>query len=84
MRQTKTTKIKEPISSDLSLLAFLNLKRFEDDQTNLKKFGAIFGDGAQTGCNSVTNPGTLFLPNAAIYPTKNVGGIVDNELGKLT
>ena len=52
-------------------------------QTNLKKFGAIFGDGAQTGCNSVTNPGTLFLPNSAIYPTKNVGGIVDNELGKI-
>ena len=27
--------------------------------TGVKKFGAILGDGAQTGCNTVTNPGTL-------------------------
>jgi NDP-sugar pyrophosphorylase family protein len=38
--------------------------------TGLKKLGCIFGDHCQTGCNSVTNPGTLLgkgcmlLPNA--------------------
>ena len=27
--------------------------------TNLVKFGAIIGDGTQTGCNTVINPGCL-------------------------
>lgn len=27
--------------------------------TNLRKFGAILGDSVETGCNSVTSPGTL-------------------------
>lgn len=51
-------------------------------ETNLKKFGAIFGDFCQTGCNSVTNPGTVFLPYSAVFPTKNIGGIVENKMLK--
>ena len=31
--------------------------------TGLRKLGAIFGDGSQTGCNSVTNPGTILEKN---------------------
>ncbi|MCL2789291.1 MAG: hypothetical protein FWD79_01460 [Desulfobulbus sp.] len=50
--------------------------------TGMKKLGAIIGDDSQTGCNSVTNPGTilgpdsLLMPNttapAGVYPRKSV------------
>ena len=36
--------------------------------TGLRKFGAVLGDGAQTGCNSVTNPGTLLGPDSILMP----------------
>lgn len=42
----------------------------------LKKFGAIFGNRAQSGCNSVTNPGTILLPGASILPCSNARQIV--------
>lgn len=45
-------------------------------ETGLRKFGAILGDGAQTGCNSVTNPGTLLGKNAAVYPCTNAHGYI--------
>lgn len=35
--------------------------------TGLAKLGAILGDGVQTGCNSVLNPGCLVGKNALIY-----------------
>jgi acetyltransferase-like isoleucine patch superfamily enzyme len=37
--------------------------------TGLKKLGAIFGDRCQTGCNSVTNPGTLLGKKCVLMPT---------------
>ena len=40
--------------------------------TGLRKFGAILGDGVQTGCNSVTNPGTVVGPNSLICPCVSV------------
>jgi len=36
--------------------------------TGLKKLGAILADGVQTGCNSVTNPGTLFGKRTHLMP----------------
>jgi NDP-sugar pyrophosphorylase family protein len=36
--------------------------------TGLKKLGAIFGDRCQTGCNSVTNPGTLMGKKSVLMP----------------
>ncbi len=36
--------------------------------SGLRKFGAILADGVQTGCNSVTNPGTLIGPRSMILP----------------
>jgi NDP-sugar pyrophosphorylase family protein len=36
--------------------------------SGLRKFGAILGDRAQTGCNSVTNPGTLISPDGILMP----------------
>ncbi|MEN8141724.1 MAG: hypothetical protein ABFR97_10945 [Thermodesulfobacteriota bacterium] len=36
--------------------------------SGLRKLGAIVGDGVQTGCNSVTNPGTLLGPGTMLLP----------------
>ena len=36
--------------------------------TGLKKLGAILGDRVQTGCNSVTSPGTLIGPDSFLMP----------------
>lgn len=36
--------------------------------SGLRKFGAILGDNVQTGCNSVTNPGTLIGPRSMVLP----------------
>ena len=36
--------------------------------SGLRKLGAILGDRVQTGCNSVTNPGTLIGPEGILMP----------------
>lgn len=36
--------------------------------SGLRKLGAILGDRVQTGCNSVTNPGTLLGPETILMP----------------
>src|ERR1700687_2493506 len=36
--------------------------------TGLKKFGAIIGDRAEIGCNSVINPGSLIGRHTVLYP----------------
>ncbi len=43
-------------------------------ETGLRKFGAILGDKAEVGCNSVLNPGTLLGPRALIAPCTSFGG----------
>lgn len=50
--------------------------RGEKVRTGLRKFGAIIGDGAQLGCNSVTNPGTLINPQVFCLPCINIKGVV--------
>jgi UDP-N-acetylglucosamine diphosphorylase / glucose-1-phosphate thymidylyltransferase / UDP-N-acetylgalactosamine diphosphorylase / glucosamine-1-phosphate N-acetyltransferase / galactosamine-1-phosphate N-acetyltransferase len=42
--------------------------------TGLRKFGAIIGDGAETGCNSVTTPGTLLAKGVLLYPNGTARG----------
>jgi len=44
--------------------------------TGLIKFGAILGDRAVTGCNSVLNPGTVVGRNAMIYACASVRGFI--------
>ena len=41
--------------------------------TGLRKMGAVLGDGVQTGCNSVTNPGTLLGPESLVLPGVTAG-----------
>lgn len=36
--------------------------------TGLKKLGAILGDRVQTGCNSVTSPGSMIGPDSFLMP----------------
>lgn len=56
-----------------------------DFQTNLRKFGAILGDNADVGCNSVLNPGTIIGKNTRIYPLTSVRGVIpENKIVKST
>ena len=43
-------------------------------KTGLRKLGAILGDRTETGCNSVTSPGTLLGKGSLVYPCVNVPG----------
>ena len=45
-------------------------------ETGRKKVGAMLGDFAEVGCNSVLNPGTVVGRNAQIYPVSCVRGVV--------
>ena len=49
-------------------------------ETGLKKFGAIIGDNAEIGCNSVLNPGSVIGRGARIYPLSSVRGFVHESI----
>ena len=44
--------------------------------TGLSKLGAILGDRAEVGCNSVLNPGCVLGADTSIYPLSSVRGYV--------
>jgi NDP-sugar pyrophosphorylase family protein len=44
--------------------------------TGLRKFGALLGDHADIGCNSVLNPGSIIGRGSIIYPCTNWRGIL--------
>ena len=44
--------------------------------TGLEKFGAVVGDHAQVGCNSVVSPGSFIGRNAWIYPCTSWRGVL--------
>ena len=56
--------------------------------TGLRKFGALLGDFAEVGCNSVLNPGTIIGRHSVIYPNVNwrsilpANMIVKNKAGQ--
>lgn len=47
--------------------------------TGLRKFGAILGTNAQTGCNSVLSPGTLLMPDAVVMPCQHFRGTMHRK-----
>lgn len=47
--------------------------------TGLTKFGAILGDRAQTGCNSVLNPGTVLGRDSLVYACAAVRGYIPHR-----
>ena len=55
----------------------------ETVQTGRKKVGAMLGDFAEIGCNSVLNPGTVIGRNSSVYPLSCVRGTVaENSIYK--
>jgi NDP-sugar pyrophosphorylase family protein len=42
--------------------------------TGLRKFGAVLGDDAKTGCNTVLNPGVLMGPGSVTYTNASLRG----------
>ena len=44
--------------------------------TGIKKVGAMLGDFADVGCNSVLNPGTVIGRGSNVYPTSCVRGVI--------
>lgn len=44
--------------------------------TGLRKFGALIGDHAEIGCNTVLNPGSIIGRNSVIYPNTNWRGVL--------
>lgn len=52
-------------------------------ETGLRKFGAMLGDGADVGCGTVFNPGTVVGKNSIIYPLSMVREFVpENSIYK--
>lgn len=45
-------------------------------ETGRKKVGAVLGDFADIGCNSVLNPGTIIGRYTSVYPLSSVRGAV--------
>ena len=55
----------------------------ESIDTGLKKFGAIIGDRAEIGCNSVLSPGSIIGRDTIIYPGTSWRGVLpNNSIGK--
>lgn len=54
----------------------VNMKTVSGEKypTGLKKLGAILGDYAKAGCNSVLQPGTCLFPHAKVYPCESFSG----------
>jgi len=50
--------------------------KIEGVDTGRRKFGSIFGDKAQTGCNAVPNPGTLMAKGTFCLPCSTPKGYI--------
>ena len=46
-----------------------------DYETGLRKIGGILADGADVGCGSVINPGTVIGKNTSVYPLTPLRGV---------
>ncbi len=44
--------------------------------TGLSKLGALLGDGAETGCNAVLQPGTILGKRSVVLPAVAFGGVL--------
>jgi NDP-sugar pyrophosphorylase family protein len=48
-------------------------------ETGIRKLGAILGDHAEVGCNSVLNPGTVIGRHSIVYPLSSVKGYIPEK-----
>lgn len=65
------TKIANLKMTGSQVILNINGQKYE---TGLRKFGAILADGVETGCNSVTTPGSLLAKNVLLYPNSTARG----------
>ena len=65
------------VKSDRSLVVIRSGE--EKIPTGIKKVGAMLGDYAEIGCNSVLNPGTIIGRHTNVYPTSCVRGVVPGD-----
>lgn len=69
------------VKSDKKLVVVKDPEGFIE--TGRKKVGAMLGDFAEIGCNSVLNPGTVIGRHSSVYPTSCVRGVVpENSIYK--
>lgn len=52
-----------------TIILKIEKKKYE---TGLRKFGAIIGDNSETGCNTVTVPGTIIGSGCIVFPNTTV------------
>lgn len=62
------------IKSDKSMIVIKD--GTERIETGCRKLGALLGDFAEIGCNSVLNPGSIIGPGSIIYPLSSVRGVI--------
>lgn len=55
-------------------IKFKHPKTSEILSSGLRKFGALVGENAQTGCNSVLGPGSILCPGTMVLPNKHFRG----------
>ena len=51
----------------------------EEYETGLRKIGGILADGADVGCGSVINPGTVIGKNTSVYPLTALRGVYPSD-----
>ena len=52
--------------------------------TGLKKFGAVVGDYAEIGCNSVLSPGSVIGRRSIVYPGMQWRGVLnESQIAKI-
>ena len=51
----------------------------KDYETGLRKIGGILADGADVGCGSVINPGTVIGKNTSVYPLTPLRGVYPSD-----
>jgi hypothetical protein len=67
----------------LSLAALLSIRSSNPFNIGLRKFGAIVGDRAEIGCNSVISPGSIIGRDTILYPGTSWRGVLpNNSIGK--
>jgi acetyltransferase-like isoleucine patch superfamily enzyme len=47
--------------------------------SGLRKFGALLGDRAEIGCNSVLNPGSIIGRDSLVYPNTSWRGVLPSN-----
>ena len=66
------------VTSNLKSVKSLVVIKNGEEQlaTGRKKLGALVGDEAEVGCNSVLCPGTVLGRGCQVYPTSCVRGVI--------